>query len=134
MDAALALKPDAILISLPSNDQAEGYGLEEQLANYDRLAAAAGSARVPLWVTTTQPRNFRETERRQGLLAARQAILRRFSPRAPDFWTPLADSAGLIRPELDSGDGTHVDDAGHALLARVVIEQRIPEAVLEARN
>jgi len=134
MDAALALSPSAILISLPSNDQAEGYSLEEQLANYDRLAAAAAAARVPLWVTTTQPRNFREPELREGLLAARQAILRRFSPRALDFWTPLADSAGLIRPELDSGDGTHIDDAGHALLARVVIEQHIPETVLAARN
>jgi hypothetical protein len=132
VDAALALNPSAILVSLPSNDQAEGYSLEEQLANYERVASAAGAAHVPIWVTTTQPRNFGEPDQRQSLVRARDAILRRFSPRAPDFWSPLADAAGFIRPELDSGDGTHINDAGHALLARVIIDLHIPESVLAA--
>jgi lysophospholipase L1-like esterase len=133
IDAALALQPHGVIVNLPSNDQAAGYAWSEQLANYERIAAAAAGANVQLWVTTTQPRNL-DVARRRELLAARDALRARFASRALDFWSPLARPDGSIKAELDAGDGTHVNDAGHALLARVVSAAGIPEALLAARD
>jgi lysophospholipase L1-like esterase len=130
IDAALTYQPNAVVINLPSNDQAAGYGWDEQLGNYERVVAAAAAAQVPLWITTSQPRNFARLEQRQELGRARAEITRRFATHALDFWTPLATPDGLLKRELDSGDGTHLNDKGHALLAEVVIAARLPQAVL----
>lgn len=133
ISAALALSPDAIIVSMPSNDAAASIPLAEQLANYDRLAALASAARVLLWVSTSQPRNFDSDAQRALLRQASTAIERNFAPRVLDFWTPFADAAGGIAPELDSGDGTHLNDAAHATLASIVIAARIPETLRVTR-
>ncbi len=130
IDAALALLPSAIVVSLPSNDQAAGYDWGEQLTNYERVLAAATSANVPLWITTTQPRNFDTLQQRHELAKARALIAQRFAGYAPDFWTPLATRDDRLKHELDSGDGTHLNDAGHALLAQAMVAARIPETML----
>jgi lysophospholipase L1-like esterase len=134
ISAALAHVPDAIIVNLPSNDAAANISLSEQLANYERVAAQAGAAKVLLWVTTSQPRNFESHAQRLLLVQARDAIQRRFAPRALDFWTPFAEPSGEIESEADSGDGTHLNDAAHATLAGIVVAARIPEAVLAARS
>lgn len=133
ISAALALAPDAIIVNLPSNDAAANISWSEQFANYERVAAQAGAANVLLWVTTSQPRNFERLAQRLLLVQARDAIQRRFAPRALDFWAPFAEPSGKIKSEADSGDGTHLNDAAHATLAGIVVAARIPEAVLAAR-
>ncbi|HEY0468113.1 MAG TPA: SGNH/GDSL hydrolase family protein [Polyangiaceae bacterium] len=125
--AALALKPSAIIVNLPSNDQANHYPLDEQLANYDRLANLAQSAQVPLWVSTTQPRNFGDSAQLENLTQARDAINKKFAPRTLDFWTPFAAPNGFIKPIYNSGDGTHLNDAAHAIVVKIVEAARIPE-------
>jgi lysophospholipase L1-like esterase len=128
--AALALNPDAIIVNMPSNDQANDFSQQEQQANYERIATLATGANVRLWVSTSQPRNFSEPERLTSLVQTRDAILARFSPRTLDFWTPFATASGTIKPEYDSGDGTHLNDGAHAILADIVKAAKIPEAVL----
>jgi lysophospholipase L1-like esterase len=128
--AALALNPDAIIVNMPSNDQANDFSQQEQQANYDRIATLATGANVRLWVSTSQPRNFSEPERLTSLMQTRDAILAKFAPRTLDFWTPFATASGTIKPEYDSGDGTHMNDAAHAILADIVKAAKIPEAVL----
>ncbi|MEO7524707.1 MAG: SGNH/GDSL hydrolase family protein, partial [Ferruginibacter sp.] len=54
---ALALHPDAIIINMPTNDAANDFTIAEQQANYERTMHLADSAHIPVWVTTTQPRN-----------------------------------------------------------------------------
>jgi hypothetical protein len=68
------------------------------------------------------------------LLTARDALRQRFAQRVLDFWSPLATANGSLKADLDYGDGTHVNAAGHALLARVMIAAGIPEALLAPRN
>jgi lysophospholipase L1-like esterase len=131
--AALALTPDAIIVNLPSNDAAARVPIAEQLANYERIGELAKAAHVPLWVTTSQPRNFGEASQRALLTQASAGIERRFAPRVLDFWTPFADAAGRILPEHDSGDGTHLNDAAHARLVEIVVAAQLPEAVLRPR-
>ena len=125
--AALALRPDAIIVNLPSNDQASNYTLAEQLANYDRIASLAADAHVQLWVSTTQPRNFGDAAQLAGLMQARDAIVQKFAPRTLDFWTPFATPNGHIKAAYDAGDGTHLNDAAHAILERIVEDAHIPE-------
>jgi lysophospholipase L1-like esterase len=131
--AALALQPDAIIVNMPSNDQAGDIPQEEQQANYERIAALASTAMVKLWVSTSQPRNYAEPSRLTSLMQTRDFVLQRFAPRTLDFWTPFAKVDGTIAPEYDSGDGVHLNDAAHATLAEVVIAAKIPEAILAAK-
>lgn len=112
--AALELRPTEILINLPSNDEAEGHSAAEQLENYDRVVALA--APIPVWITSSQPRNFESDAQRESLKAVGDQIATRFSPRAIDFWTDLADGNGRILSEFDSGDGVHLNAAAHRVL------------------
>jgi len=132
IDAALAHGPAAIVINLPSNDAAEGVGVEAQMANFEAMTSAAEAAGVPVWVTTTQPR---------GLGAAaiavqeavRDAIRDRYGAHAIDFWTGFADDRGALAGRWDSGDEIHYNDAGHAVFFARVRDAGIAEAVLAGR-
>ncbi len=128
--AALALHPGAIIVNMPSNDAASNIPLSEQVANYDRVAKLARDARVLLWVTTSQPRNFDNDAQHALLTQARDAINTKFAPRALNFWTTFADASGNIKAEYNSGDGTHMNDAAHALLQAIVVAAKVPDAVL----
>lgn len=126
---ALSLMPDAIILNMPSNDAAWNFDVIEQMANFETIAAEARAAGIPLWVTSTQPRNLSEAQR-LNLITMRDWILATFSPRALDFWTGLAKEQGMIEDWANSGDGVHLNDAAHAVLAQRVVEARIPEEVL----
>lgn len=125
---ALLLDPSAIIINLPSNDDAYGYGITEQLSNYDQILALAGDGEVPVWITTTQPRNLSQ-EQRENLMAMRDSTFSRFGDRAIDFWTGLARSDGTIDPAYDCGDGVHLNDAGHKILFDRVVDAAVVEIV-----
>ena len=133
ISCALALRPSAIIVNLPSNDAAYGFDTTEQIANYTRLADAARRDSVPLWVCTPQPRNLPAAKRR-SLPAMRQFVLRVFGPRAVDFWSDLAREDGTLRKEFDAGDGTHLNNAGHRLLFERIRGAGIPGAILAARD
>lgn len=118
---ALHLDPDAIVINLPSNDAAYGYSVEEQLANYDSILVLADRRDIPVWITTTQPRNL-TVEGRANLMAVRDSTYARFGERAIDFWTGLAMEDGSIDPAYDSGDGVHLNDPAHRILFQRVVQ------------
>ncbi len=126
---ALTFEPDAIIINLPSNDVANGYSIAEQLANYDSILAAANAENVPVWISTTQPRNF-SSSGRQKQVEMRDSTFARFGEKAIDFWTDIAGSDNRINPIYNSGDGVHLNDAGHRILFERVVEKHIPDTVL----
>jgi lysophospholipase L1-like esterase len=131
ISAALAFRPAAVLVNMPSNDAAANIPVAEQLANFARVARLAAEAHVLLWISSTQPRNFAP-----GQIAVqkamRSAIMDQYSPRALDFWTPFASASGRILPEYDAGDGIHLNAAAHGQLLQIVLDAQIPEAVLAA--
>ncbi len=133
---ALSFNPNAIIINLPSNDAAGGYSVSEQLANYDVIIATANTQGVPVWISTTQPRNL-SVSGRQNLLTMRDSTFARFGNKAIDFWNGIARENGKIHPEFDSGDGTHLNDAGHAILferaAMKTMEPILSEQILADR-
>lgn len=131
ISAALERHPAAILLNLPSNDAALSIPASEQLDNFARVARLATDAGAALWVTTTQPRSLTEAQvalQRQ----VREEILGRYSPRALDFWTPFASPNGSIQSKFDSGDGIHLNAAGHSILLTLLVNAKLPENVLQA--
>lgn len=129
--AALALSPDVVIMNLPSNDVASGYSLQEQLDNFKAIAQAAHDAGTAIYICTTQPRNFADPTRIQLQMDMRDSIFQIWGSSAIDFWSGLSDGMGWIDPAVDSGDGVHLNDAGHALLAQRVIEKMIKSELLD---
>lgn len=113
---ALAYRPWAIIVNLPSNDVASGYSIAEQLANYETVKGLAEDARAPIWFTTAQPRNFASQAMRDALRAMTDSTFARYGDFAIDFWHGLAAADGTILPQYNSGDGIHLNNAGHRLL------------------
>ena len=125
ISAALALRPFAIIVNLPSNDAARLFPTATQLRNFALIDSVgrAGGARV--YFATTQPRNFADAAQIALQREVRDSILARYGTRALDFWSPLAAPDGTIVDSLDSGDGVHVNDAGHRLLFEQVRAARL---------
>jgi hypothetical protein len=126
---ALNLNPDAIIINLPSNDAAFGFSVTEQLANYDSILVLSKRQNVPAWISTTQPRNLSESGR-LNLMAMRDSTFARYGHKAIDFWTDLARPDGRINPAYNSGDGVHLNDAGHRILFNRVVEANISDSIV----
>lgn len=113
---ALTFDPFAIIINMPSNDAANNVGVSDQLLNFRRIAAPALASGVKVYVATTQPRNFSNPAQIAIQEAVRDSILAEYGEFAIDFWSGLATEEGTIDPDLDSGDGVHVNDRGHRFL------------------
>ncbi|MCP9751101.1 PKD domain-containing protein [Ferruginibacter sp. HRS2-29] len=126
--AALALHPDAIIINLPSNDAAYDYTLKEQQQNFERVKYLADSANVPLWVTTTQPRNNLTSTQMTNLTSMRDWLTARFGVKAVDFWTTVANSDGTINSTYNA-DGTHVNNLGHDIFYKRILSETILDSL-----
>ncbi|MFC7000134.1 SGNH/GDSL hydrolase family protein, partial [Rufibacter roseus] len=122
---ALSYNPDAIIINMPSNDAAMGRSVQDQMANYDIIAARAAQANVPLWVTTPQPRNFSQ-DKVQIQLGMIDATYSKFGEDfTVDFWTGFNTANNTMKPEYDSGDGVHMNDAAHRIMLERIIGENI---------
>lgn len=130
VDAALARDPVALVVSLPSNDAAQGIGVEEQMRNFETIVARAEAAGVPVWITSPLPRNL-PPEGRAIQVALRERMAERFGERTIDFWTDFATPDAGQDPRWDAGDGIHYDDEAHRILFERVKAAGIPEAVAD---
>ncbi len=132
ISAALDLNPDIVIVNLPSNDRANGYNLEtETLDNFLTVKAAADAAGVEIYFTTTQPRNLIDLGDRQLLSQEATRIKQLFGAYAINIYDELVQLPGYtLKAGYDSGDGTHLNDAGHNYLYQTiwnkVSEQSIP--------
>lgn len=127
---AIRLNADAVIVNMPSNDAANGFSVAEHLHNFRAIAATADSAGIPVWTCTTQPRNFNATKW-QVQEDVRDSIFQIFGARAIDFWTGLPSASNGILPGFDSGDGVHLNDAGHRLLFNRVLGKNIVSQLLD---
>ena len=119
--AALTYDPFAIIINMPSNDAAGGFGVQQQLDNFATVVEAATDEGVMVYVATTQPRNFDNPAQVEIQREVRDSILDIYGDMAIDFWTGIADDDGFIIDSLDSGDGIHLNDGGHRILYERVV-------------
>ena len=121
---ALSLNPQAIIINMPTNDIANGYSTIEYMSNFAVIVALASQANIPVWITTSQPRNL-ATNLRDSLILIKSKINDTYQEKAIDFWTTIANPDGTINKLYDSGDGIHLNDNGHAILFQRVVNAHI---------
>lgn len=122
---ALSLNADAIIINMPSNDAAYNFTVSQQIENYQLITAAASSAGVNVWISTSQPRNFSNPAQLQIQKDMADTIPDIYGAYSIDFWNGVADSNGHILEAYDSGDGVHLNNAGHLLLHLRVLNENI---------
>ncbi|MBN2012764.1 T9SS type A sorting domain-containing protein [candidate division KSB1 bacterium] len=130
---ALTYKPWGIIINLPSNDASGNYTIDEQVFNMKSVTQMATDAEIPVWVTTTQPRNFSETQR-ENLMAMRDSILSIYGDHAINVFDPLAYEDGTIKGVYNSGDGVHLNNAGHKVIFEKVVEAEVWESFTTGIN
>ena len=126
--AAINIHPDAIIINMPSNDAANDYTLAEQQANFERAVHLADSANIPVWVTTTQPRNNLSAAEMSNLIAMRDWIITRFGDKAVDFWSTVSNADGTIAAFYDY-DYVHVNNFGHNLFYKRIQAENILDSL-----
>lgn len=134
INAAIALRPDAIIISLPTNDAASAFTLQETKDNLDRIAALADLNNIPVWVTTSQPRNNLSLSQVSLLTGLRDWVNVRFGNKAVDYWTELANTDGTINPVYSAGDGIHLNNFGHHVLFTRMLQEKIWDTICLRRN
>lgn len=127
---AIRLQADGIIVNMPSNDAGNGFSLNEQMANFILISQVADSAGIPVWVCTTQPRNF-SSVKVQLQMDVRDSILSYFGSYALDFWSGFADTTGQIDPTFDSGDGVHMNDTAHQILFERVRDKNLLSHLLD---
>jgi lysophospholipase L1-like esterase len=118
IDAALALRPRVLFVSLPSNDTAQGFSAEETARNLLEVRAQALQAGVPTVMLSTQPRALPK-ERLITLALIDQRLAEAVGPCFVALRPLLAGPDGRLDARYDAGDGVHLNDAGH----RVVWQQ-----------
>lgn len=126
---ALSLNPDAIIINMPTNDEARGFPLAKQTANYLALKQLAAQSNIPLWVTTTQPRGNLGYDAAIRLRQMRDTIIAYFGNKSIDFYNGLATSVGFIVPAYNSGDDVHFNSLGQSILFDRVVAADIPDSL-----
>jgi lysophospholipase L1-like esterase len=128
IDDAIAESPDLIVVALAgSNDLGPDVTTETFTAELITLRETARAAGIPTFFMGTLPKNFSPGDR-ETLLEWDRAMASEFSlcwvpgptqPYGPcyiDVFAALADESLGLAAALDSGDGQHPNDAGHALL------------------
>lgn len=121
IDKALTLNPQIIIISLPSNDVAKGYSLDETLNNYKVYDSICKTNKIRLYLTTTMPRRL-DISKKLLLKTQRDTLLKLYEPYVFNFYDPIVDSNLEIQKIYDVGDGIHLNDNGHNILFQEVYD------------
>ncbi len=131
---ALSREPSAIIVNLPSNDAANFFSVEDQMTNFRLMEREATDKGIPIWVCTTQPRNFSNNAQIELQEIVRDSIINYFGSHTIDFWNDISDTDGRISPDLDSGDGVHLNDKGHLILSDKVLKANIADQACMRTN
>jgi lysophospholipase L1-like esterase len=104
IDAALAYKPVALIVSYPSNDTAAGYRVDETVNNLLAIRKQAQAAGVAVVVVSTQPRSLDETHMAQ-LRAIDDRLAASVGACFVEVREALAGADGRLAPKYDGGMG-----------------------------
>jgi hypothetical protein len=88
---------------------------------------------VPIWITTTQPRD-QIPAKRQLQKDLRDWIMNRYGIMAVDFWSTVSNPDGTIRKSFAAGDGIHLNNAGHHVLFTKIVAEGIWDTICTRKN
>jgi acyl-CoA thioesterase-1 len=123
--AALVRHPSVLIISMTTNDIANGYSVDEVMENLKKVRAIAlanGVKRVI--ITTSMPRKLNDGATAKWL-QQRDRTLATYPSEAVNFFDPLATASAVFRDDL-TADGVHPNDVGHQLLFDQIVKVYAP--------
>jgi len=129
LDTALALRPALVLVEYPSNDAANLIPLAETLANHVTLRDGIRAAGALDIIIGPFPRGFTVPAQVALMTGLRDQLPAVGAPRYIALWADLAFSDTLVNSPYAYGDGVHLSDAGHALIASKVLASDAWKAV-----
>jgi acyl-CoA thioesterase-1 len=128
---ALALNPDIILASYPSNDVANNFTNTETINNLINLQTIAATNGVEIFFLGTQPRDFVDEASRTQLSTQNDLILSTFTTKSINVYPQLVRTGGYIGFDVryvdgnNIPDGIHVNDVGHGRIFDAVVANSI---------
>jgi acyl-CoA thioesterase-1 len=128
---ALSCNPALVMISLPTNDIEAGYSYNEILSNYAELTHLLDSAKVKYIIFSTQPRDFTSVNQRMELDTLNNKIIGVYSNHVNNFLDQLSIATYVINPLYSAGDGIHLNNAGHLIIANATLQHAIFKSVVE---
>lgn len=125
VERALAEQPRLLLFSFPTNDAAAGLTPQDSATHLQRLREAAARAPAPaaVMVLSSQPRDAFTAAQRMQLQVYDDLASQAFGACFVALREALSDAQGRIAPAFTAGDGIHLNDAGHALVAERVLQR-----------
>ena len=118
IDEILELNPSRVLISLLSNDVANGVASGTYEANFNSIISQLEGAGIEVFVTTPIARD--------GVtMTTANAYINGLSNQSSDFWTLTQTGGGNLNNTYDSGDNIHINGAGAAAI-EAKIRQDLP--------
>jgi hypothetical protein len=116
------------IVNYPTNGY-DVYTITEAMSCLRAIRDNYVQAGVICYVTTSQPRtsgSFATSDAKKKLADIKDSVLMEFGDYAIDFWTPVVNPVdSSILPQYDSGDQTHLNNAGHQVIFNQVIQKNI---------
>lgn len=122
---AIAINPDFIFVSLPSNDPSAGLSINQSLANLRKVDSLALEKGITVFLETTQPRTSYSTAQQLMLKELADSIRTIWPNRYVEGFNDVYDPStpGAILPAYDNGDGTHLNSNGNQFIANHLFER-----------
>ena len=128
---ALELKPDLVLINMPTNDIANGYSDQEILYNFYVITSSLSKKSIPFIVTGTQPRNFPDISLRRRIKSLDDSLISRYGDSVNNYLPQISTDSWQIIPQYSYGDGIHLNNKGHAIIYNSFMEHPILRKALK---
>lgn len=116
INKALEYKPDAVFISFPTNDAVSEFKVMESASNILLLRSQLMKQGSAVVVLSAQPRNT-NTAAQQAISELDRLLRPVIGACYVDVFALLASANGGLSPSYDAGDGVHLNDAGHEIVA-----------------
>ncbi|MFM1961647.1 MAG: hypothetical protein RLZZ172_492, partial [Bacteroidota bacterium] len=126
--SALSIRPDAIIIGLPTNDISAGLTPQQFRDNIMKLFRYAAYSGIPCFIMSPNPRDDFSNARKQDLSISNQL----FQDSIPEQFLintfnllrdSLSSDPAKINPLFANGDLIHFNDSGHAVITQQVINK-----------
>lgn len=114
LDRVLALEPDLVIISYPSNDMALGWKASESLSNILLIRAVLYEQGIASIVIGAQPRQLSSAYVAE-LVQFNNALKAQIGHCMVDVYDALEQNS-MLNPNFDYGDAVHLNNAGHQLV------------------
>lgn len=116
INKALEYKPDVVFISFPTNDAVSGFKVMESASNILLLRSQLMKQGSAVVVLSAQPRNTNASAQ-QAIAELDQLLRPVIGGCYVDVFALLVSVNGGLSPSYDAGDGVHLNDAGHQIVA-----------------